>query len=114
MNAKSSLRKDLCQDWVHVQEEDQPQEQVFRPERMARSVSQGRGGDLLRTRLTLREDGSCRISGTGPNDRPSVEEGRYRILDRDPLALEIRLDGGSVISIDVAAVEPDRLLVRKS
>jgi hypothetical protein len=91
--------------WVHSHEEDTADEMVFR--RPDRPLPPSRG----RASIELATDGSYRESSPGPVDVPEEHTGSWT-LDGDTLVL-----GGDPQhprhAWEIAAVDPQRLVVRK-
>jgi hypothetical protein len=98
-------RKDALQgQWVHSHEEDTEREMTFRPAAHALPPSRGR------TSLDLRPDGSYVERSPGPADVPEESGGQWS-LDGDRLILDAA--GGAGKAWDIAAVEDDRLTLKK-
>jgi hypothetical protein len=91
--------------WVHSHEEDSEEEMVFRSATHALPPSRGR------TYLDLRADGSYVERAPGPVDLPEESGGRWS-LQGSRLVLDAA-GGRAGRAWEVAASEPDRLVVRK-
>ena len=90
--------------WVHAHEEDSGGEMVFRP--AGHPLPRSRG----RMSIDLRPDGTYVERSPGPVDLPEESSGSWS-LDGDRLVLGAKGDR-SGHAWEVAAVEPDRLVVR--
>jgi hypothetical protein len=91
--------------WVHAHEEDTDDEMVFRPASHPLPPSRGRMA------LDLRPDGTYVESSPGPVDLP-VESSAEWALEGDRLVLAGPGDRPGD-AWEVAAADPDRLVVRR-
>jgi hypothetical protein len=93
--------------WVHSHEEDTDTEMVFRPDTFGFPPSRGR------VSFELREDGTFLDRGIGPTDRSEETAGTWQLEGGERVVL--RESGTDQVRrrLDIASVEPDRLVVRK-
>jgi hypothetical protein len=97
-------RSFVTQSWFHSHEEDQGDEQVFRPSSWPFPPSRGRTGfDLL-------PDGTMRSAGPGRDDRPGSAEGTWD-LQQNLLRLADSRQGSQVFVL--LSVASDRLILKK-
>jgi hypothetical protein len=94
--------------WVHAHEEDTDDEMVFRPAEHELPPSRGRFA------FELRPDGTYVESSPGAADRPEEAEGDWSLEGSDRLVLGPRAEDRSGRALQIAAVEPDRLVVRRT
>ena len=100
-------REALLGRWAHSHEEDDAAGKVFRREGFAFPPSRGREA------FELKPDGTCLLGQPGPADVPEGQPGTWK-LDGTTLRLEWGEGaGGAARSLEIVAVEPDRLLVRE-
>ena len=93
--------------WVHSHEEDSDTEMVFRPDTFDFPPSRGRGS------FELREDGTFLDRGIGPTDRSEEAAGTWQLEEGERVVLRESRTDQVRRRLDIASVEPDRLVVRK-
>jgi hypothetical protein len=93
--------------WVHSHEEDSDTEMVFRPDTFDFPASRGR------VSFELREDGTFLDRGIGPTDRSEEAAGTWQLEEGERVVL--RQSGTEEVRrrLEIASVEPDRLVLRK-
>ncbi len=89
--------------WVHVFEEDTPAGSVFRPDTTAIPLSR-----RPRRQFELRQDGSARLFGAGPDDR-FVEQAATWKADNDGVVVRSSRGDHEIRIVDRSAA---RLIVR--
>jgi hypothetical protein len=99
-------RNALMKNWIHSHEEDTDDVSVFRPSSFNFPRSRGRRS------LELSPDGKVIEHGIGPNDRPTVRSGSWKLNDPDQLQLSCA--DGVITLMRVLQVDDNRLVVKKS
>lgn len=89
--------------WVHVFEEDTPAGAVYRAEDDAIPLSR-----RPRERLELDRDGSARLFGSGPDDRPAERPASWR--EEDGVIVVRAREGG--VELRIVERSADRLVVK--
>jgi hypothetical protein len=97
-------RAALARRWVHSHEEDTATERVFRPDTYRFPPSRGRRA------FELRADGSMVSRGIGPDDRPTLRNGSWKIVGDNTIELD---DDGRPTVLEVSESGPEKLVVKK-
>jgi hypothetical protein len=92
--------------WVHSNEEDTPEELVFRPPGYKFPPSRGR------TAFELGPNHTYTGAGIGRNDVSAVSHGRWTLERDDDLKIRVEHDGGQEV-LDITSVQDGRLTIRK-
>lgn len=101
------LLQALPQKWVHAHEEDSEDEMVFRPAGYELPPARGR------LAFELRPDGTYWEAGLGASDVPDEAQGTWELRDDDTIVLGEGAPAGVPRVMPVAAVEEQRLVIRK-
>jgi hypothetical protein len=105
--SEKSAEEALHQHWVHSYEEDTPAEMVFRPAGFPFPPARGRRG------FELKPDGTLVRYAIGPTDRREASAGRWQLTADNRLLFYPDAAAEADRVLQVASVEPDRLVVRK-
>jgi hypothetical protein len=100
-------RRVLSRRWVHSHEEDTATEMVFRPDSYRFPPSRGRRA------FELRADGSMVSQGIGPDDRPTMRSGSWKIAGGNTIELNLDAAGGQPTAMEVLESAPEKLVVKK-
>jgi hypothetical protein len=93
--------------WVHVAEEDTPDDMVFRPAAAALAPARGR------LQLRLEAGDKVEVTSIGRGDAPATSQGTWTLGGPAHDNIEVRLETGEVRSLHITALEKGRLVVRK-
>lgn len=105
MTAKPIDVAHLAQSWVHSHEEDTASTTVYRPAAFPFPPSRGRYG------FSLLPGGILTTRGPGPTDQTTTSAGTWKLAGEK---LQLLPQGGAARTLQIASVEPDRLVVRKT
>jgi hypothetical protein len=111
MSNTDVARDYLQKRWICTEETDS--ELVYRPATSVPSQPIGRGGLEGRMQMEFRPDGTCTVSGVGPDDRPQKSECKWELEGNERLLLKIELGPKSIFALIITSVEPDYLLIKK-
>lgn len=102
-----NLPKELCRRWLHSHEEDTGKELVYRPAGYKFPRSRGRTG------FELKSDGTCEYVGIGRTDQPDTVRGTWSLETGPRPAISLRLDSGETLTLLVASLSRDRLVIAR-
>jgi hypothetical protein len=100
-----NIKAELEGHWVHAHEEDTGDQLVFRPATHPLPPSRGRRS------FELRPDGTMIDHRIGPDDRGQPTPGSWNITPDG--VLELHPAGAGALSMRVAQVGPDKLVLEK-
>jgi hypothetical protein len=101
----SKLPSVLFQRWYHSQEEDSPQERVYRPAHFPFPRRRG-----ARNSFELRPDGTCTEYRAGPADRSMAEQGRWQADSHGVVRVIL---GGRESTLEITASDDPVLRIRR-
>ena len=96
----------LLRRWVHSQEEDTAETQVFRPDDFPFPPARGR------LSYELAPDGELRFGGIGPTDKPTSSGGEWK-LEGDGRTLVLHVPDQVDQTLEIEALSDERLVVRR-
>jgi hypothetical protein len=111
MNKTDLIRTHLQQRWIFI--EDTGSEFVYSSDPSVYSNVAGRGGVEGRMEMEFRPDGTCTISGAGPNDRPQESGCKWELEENEKHVIKIDFIPKSTVKLEIASIDPSRLLIKK-